>query len=180
MRKSILVFGLIAGLLVGIFSNIIVWVCDRNSSHADNEWLGYTVMVVAFAFIYVGVRNYRERFNGGRLTFVQGLKVALGISLVGSTLYVLFWLVDFYLFMPDFMDKYAAHVLDAARKSGLSQADLDRKTTEINHMKDLYKSPIWVILITYMEVLPVTIVISLLSALILRRRNSRPPQTAMA
>ncbi|TDW96229.1 DUF4199 domain-containing protein [Dinghuibacter silviterrae] len=172
MRKSILVFGLISGLLVGVLSNITIWM------HTENVWLGYAVMVVAFAFIYVGVRNYRDRFNDGRLTFAQGLKVGLGISLIGATLYVLFWLVDFYVFMPDFMDKYSAHILEEAKKSGVSAEALARKTAELDNMKDMYKSPVWVILMTYMEVLPVTIVISLLSALLLRRRRNPPLQTA--
>ncbi len=81
--------------------------------------------------------------------------------------------------MPDFMDKYAAHLLQAAKDSGVSQAVMDRKAAEINGIKEMYKNPLFVVLFTYAEVLPVGLVISIISALILRRSRSRPePQLA--
>jgi hypothetical protein len=80
--------------------------------------------------------------------------------------------VDYYVFIPDFMDKYAAHLLKGVRDSGVSQAVMDKKVAQINGMKEMYKNPLFVVLMTYAEVLPVGLIISLLAALILRRRDS--------
>jgi len=80
-------------------------------------------------------------------------------------------LVDFYVFIPDFMDKYADHMIKLARESGVSPADLNKKVAEINNMKEMYKNPVMVVLWTYLEIVPVGIIISLLTALLLKRKR---------
>ena len=168
MKRTILVFGLISGGLVGLFlafASII--------NFKGGAWFGYTTMVIALSLTYVGVRNFRDKFNDGVITFGKALKIALGITLIASTIYVLVWLVEFYFFIPDFMDKYAASLDKEARASGLSPAALQKKLDYIESMRIAYRNPIMVILYTYLEIVPVGIIISLLTALILKRK--RPP-----
>jgi hypothetical protein len=173
MKKTILTFGGIAGLAIGLFILFIAWQCERNPDYAGNEIVGYAAQIIAFSFIFVGVRNFRDKFNQGRLSFGKAFTIGLGITLIGGTIYVLIWLVDFYVFIPDFMDKYAAHMLKEIRASGVSQAVMDKKIAQVNGMKEMYKNPLFVILITYAEVLPVGLIISLLAALMLKRKHSR-------
>jgi hypothetical protein len=180
MRKNILVFGLISGLVIGTFVVVIGWLCDTKSEFGHSLVLGYGAQLLALSFIFVGVRNFRDKYNQGRLTFIQALKIGLGITLVASTMYVAVWLVDYYLFIPDFMDKYAAHMIKEARDSGATQAVLDKKIVEVNGMKEMYKNPVYVILFTYLEILPMGIVISLVTALLLRRKRPSTGAPAVA
>jgi hypothetical protein len=171
MKRTILSFGGIAGLVLGIF--IVLLTLGK----AGNAVWGYSSMIVAFSFIYVGVRNYRDKYNEGVISFGKALRIGLGITLVGSTLYVLFWMVDFYAFIPDFMNKYAATMVKDVQNSGLTGAALDKKLAGIKQMQESYKSPVFVFFFTYLEVMPVGIVISLIASLLLRRRNPRPIAT---
>jgi hypothetical protein len=91
--------------------------------------------------------------------------------------YVVVWLFDYYLFVPDFMDKYNAHLLKQARDAGTDAATLSKKVQEMEHFKEMYKNPLFVILITYSEVLPIGIAIALISALILKRKKGRDTAT---
>jgi hypothetical protein len=77
------------------------------------------------------------------------------------------------------MDRYSAAMVKQAQAS-LSGAALDRKLASINQMKEMYKNPVMVVLFTYLEVLPVGILISLFAALILKRKTARAPTPAMA
>jgi hypothetical protein len=171
MKKNILIFGLIAGLIVGVYIVFLTWWGEKNLDSSGNEVLGYTSMVIAFSLIFVGVKNFRDKYNQGVVSFGKALTIGLGITLIASTIYVAVWLVDFYIFNPDFMDKYADHLAKLVKESGVSQAVANKKMAEINFMRESYKSPVMVVLWTYLEIVPVGIVISLLTAVLLKRKR---------
>jgi len=173
MKRNILTFGLISGLILGLFISTFNWLSTKHDDLADSYIIGYAAMIIAFSFIFVGVKNFRDKYNGGVVSFGKAFRIGLGIALIGSTIYVLAWVIDYYVFIPDFMDRYAARIIKQAQDSGASQAVLNQKIAEANSMKELYKSPVWVVLFTYLEALPVGVVISLLAALILKRRQPR-------
>ncbi len=85
-------------------------------------------------------------------------------------MYVIAWLIEYYLFVPDFMDKYTAHALAEAGKKGLSAPEMAEKAKEMEAYKEMYKNPLLIILFTYMEILPVGLVVSLICAIIFKRK----------
>ena len=89
------------------------------------EILGYTGIVLAALMVFFGVRSYRENVGGGRLTFGRGFAVGILITLISSACYVGTWEIVYYKLMPDFADKYAAHMVESAKASGASQQKVD-------------------------------------------------------
>ena len=77
------------------------------------------------------------------------------------------------------MDKYAAHVIKEAKTDGASQAELSKQIADLAWYQQKYKNPVWVILLTYSEILPVGIVVTIISALILKRKHPKV-ETAIA
>ena len=134
--------------------------------------IGFSAMVVAFSFIFVGIKNYRDKQNGGIITFGKGFLLGFMISFIASTLYVITWGVEFHFFMPDFMDKYSAMQVKQIHASGISGAALEKALKSIESANDNYNhNPFFFAMYTYMEILPVGILITLISALILRRKS---------
>jgi ethanolamine transporter EutH len=174
MKKNVIVFGLIAGLIVSTLMVLSMARCYSDPNLEHSMLIGYASMVLAFSFIFVGIKNYRDKYNDGLITFGKAFKIGALISLVASTIYVIVWLIDYYVFMPDFMDRYVAQVLREAKAGGASAAELAKKTTELVSSQEMYKNPIMVVLFTYMEILPVGILISLVAALILKRKQGAP------
>ncbi len=179
MKKIVLVCGLIAGLIVSSLMVITIAACYNNPNFQGNMVLGYASMILSFSAIFVGIKLFRDKYNGGIISFGRAFKIGLFITLIASTIYVLAWLVDYYLFIPDFMDKYAAHVLKEARESGASQQEMVKKTAEMASYKEMYKNPAFVVLLTYAEIIPVGLVVTIISALILKRK-ARGPAVATA
>jgi hypothetical protein len=132
---------------------------------------GFTVMILAFSSIFVAIKNYRDKFNQGEITFGKAFKIGILISLIASTCYVVMWLVVYYNFVPDFMDKYSAFEIKNIQAKGLNAAETTKEIADINNMKEMYKNPIVVVLFTYLEIFPVGLIITLLSALILKRKR---------
>jgi hypothetical protein len=178
MKKVVLVYGIIAGLIVaGLMSFSTAYFCSKGDFDHGLIY-GYTAMIIAFSMIFVGVKSFRDKHNGGTINFGKAFKIGLFISLIASTIYVISWLINYYCFMPDFMDKYAAVMTAKAQASGVTADQLAKKTAEIAQMKAWYKNPVFVILMTYVEILPVALVVTLISALILKRNAPKQIQTA--
>jgi len=74
--------------------------------------------------------------------------------------------------MPDFMDKYSAMQVKQVQESGISGAELDKALKSIETASHNYKHNLFFFaMYTYMEILPVGVIITLISALILKRKS---------
>ena len=179
MKKTILVFGAISGVIISLFMGISMAVVGCGAGEPGNGAMiiGFSAMAVAFSFIFVGIKNFRDKQNGGTITFGKGFLLGLMISLVASTLYVITWGVEFHFFMPDFMDKYSAMQISQLHESGKTGAEIDQAVKGIEQASYNYKNNIFFFaMYTYMEILPVGVIITLISALILKRKT---PATIM-
>ena len=75
------------------------------------------------------------------------------------------------------MELYVDHAINHAKANGISGADLDKQIAEMASYKEMYKNPAMVILLTYMEILPIGILVTLISALILKKKDKSQTQT---
>lgn len=170
MKKIVLTYGLIAGAIVTAFMAYGVFALNKNPDYEGSMLLGYTGMLVAFAFVFIGVKNYRDKHNEGVITFGKALKIGALISLIASTIYVGVWLIEYYCFYPDFMEKYSACAIKKLDTATMTAAQIKAKTDEIVMMKEMYKNPLWVIIFTYAEILiPIGLLVPFISAFILKR-----------
>lgn len=165
MKRIVLIFGLIIGTILCANMIVMVNMMYSNTDFKGNDIVGYAAMVVMFSLIFFGVRSYRNKRLDGYISFGKAFKTGFLIALVGSTMYVIAWLIYYYLFVPDFIDVYTDYVLKAC-----SPNDVQAKTAEMANFKEMYKNPLFVILITYSEVLPVGLIVTLVSSLILKRK----------
>jgi hypothetical protein len=172
MRKTVLTFGLISGGILSIMMLATMPFMD-SIGFDRGEVIGYTTMVLAFLLIFFGVRSYRDNVADGSVSFGRAFAVGALIAVVASVCYVATWQLIYYKLAPDFMAKYQAHAIDEARASGVSQAAIDKKVAEMQRFTELYKNPAINVAITFIEPLPVGLVIALVSAGILRRRPQR-------
>jgi hypothetical protein len=168
MKKNIIILGLIAGLIS--ISGFLLIGADMDFD--KGMIYGFASMLLAFSLIFVGVKNYRDKYNHGTVTFGKAFMIGFYISLIASTIYVITWLIDYHYFIPDFADIYAEHVLAKMKAQGVDQAKIAATTAEMAKFKELYKNPLVVVLYTYVEILPLGIVVSLISAAILKRKPS--------
>jgi hypothetical protein len=132
-------------------------------------------MLIAFSLVFVGIRNYRDKYNGGVISFGKAFKIGITIVLIASTIYVVAWLIDYFYFIPDFGEKYSAHILDKLKASGASQTEIDRQTKEMASMSAMLKNPFYNAMMAYVEILPVGLVVTLISSLVLKRKTKKIP-----
>jgi hypothetical protein len=176
MKKNIIIYGLIAGIVVSIPMLFMVNSTTNATSNVDFDksmLVGYASMLIALSLVFVGIRNYRDKYNGGVIRFGKAFTIGMMIVLIASTFYVVAWLVDYFYFIPDFAEKYAGHMLDKLKASGASQIEIDMQTKEMANFAKLYKNPLYNAMMTYAEVLPVGLIVTLISSFILKRKTAK-------
>jgi hypothetical protein len=171
MRKVVLTFGLIAG---GILSAMMLAVLPYQDAIGFDrgEVIGYTSMVLAFLLIFFGVKSFRDNVAGGTVSFGRAFAVGLQIAVVASVCYVATWQVVYYKLAPDFGTKYRAHMLEKARADGATEAEIAKQAADMDKFMELYKNPAINIGITFLEPMPVALVMALVSAGVLSRRRN--------
>lgn len=169
MKKTVLVYGLAAGVLAsGLMLAATRYILAEELGTAD--LIGYSSMVLAALLIFFGVRSYRSNVGGGKLTFRRGFLVGLGITLVSSAVYLATYQVVYYRLHPGIQEVYAECMIERAREAGASPAELEEKAAQARQIVELYENPLANIALTLMEPLPVGLVLSALSAAVLRKR----------
>ena len=172
MKKTVLVFGLISGCISAITMLATIPFMHKIAP-AEGMIIGYTTMILAGLLVYFGIRSYRDNVSGGRLTFARGFAVGILITLLSNCFYVGTWEFINHRFMPDFAEKYSAQMIERAKASGASQEKIDQVKRQAEDFQRSYQNPVYVIGMTFLEVFPVFLVITLISAAILRRKTAQ-------
>lgn len=167
MKKIIWIHGLIIGILLSTNAIIMMTMMVNGTFMKGNDALGYAVLIAMFSIIYFGIRKYRNLYTNGAFPFGKAFKIGAMIALVASSMYVLFGLGYYYLFVPEFLDAYIQYVLDQCT----SPEELAEKSVQMANFKEMHQNPVFAILVSYMEVLPLGLIVALVSALILKRKN---------
>lgn len=170
MKKTVWTFGLISGAIMSAMMLATIPFMDR-IGFDRGAIVGYASMVAAFLLVFFGIRSYRDNVAGGTIGFGRAVAVGLLITAIASACYTATWEVLYFNVMPDFMERYTQYSLDRARADGRSEAELARMRAEAAKFAVSYRNPLFNSAITFLEPLPVGVLVTLVSAGVLRRRR---------
>jgi len=175
--RYIFIYGFISGLV--IILTIMAGLFLSKDSFFSSEVFGYLVMLVAMTFIFVGVKRYRDIERGGVIGFGRALGIGLGIAAVAAVIYVGVW--EIYLASTDyaFMGQYTASIIESRQKAGISPEDLVKLRAEMASYVEIYANPLSRMAMTFVEIFPVGLLVSLISAAILRNPRMFPAHVGM-
>jgi hypothetical protein len=177
MKKIVLRYGIASGVILMTLGAVMTPCLNGTIDFEHGEILGYTSMVLSFLLVFFGIKSYRDNVAGGAIGFARAFQVGILITLITCAMYVLAWEIAYFNFFPDFLDKYSAHVLAKMQAAGESAAAIQAKQAQMATMAKYYDNPLFNSAITFMEVFPVGLIMTLVSAAILRRK---PRQDAPA
>jgi len=166
MKKTVLTYGLISGGLAAVFLVAQVPYMDGGS---HSLLVGYAAIVLSALLIFFGVRSYRENVGNGKISFGRGFAVGILIALLSAAGYVAAWEVVYYS-SPGIADHVFDQQVEALKAKGAPQAEIDAAVAETESFKKLYSNPLVNIAFTFIEPFPVGVLMTLLSAAILRKK----------
>jgi hypothetical protein len=180
MKKTVLTFGLISGVIMSALMDGSVLLANKIGSGHSSLVIGYTILVASFLLVYFGIRSYRDNTLGGQISFGRAFACGILITLITTVCYVATWEVVYFNFMPHFMDSYFAAQIHKVQASGLDPATTAARVAAIQRSQQLYQNPFVNMAYTFMEPLPVGLIITLISAAVLRRKAPVEPTAARA
>lgn len=175
MKKIVLTFGLISGAISSVLMMGTVRFIDQ-IGFDRGVIVGYTAIVLSFLLVFFGIRSYRENVGDGYISFGRAFQVGILIALISSLIYIVTWEIVFQNWLYDFPEKYTSYVIEQARASGASAEEIARQRAEWDSTWALYRGNILVrAAYTFLEPFPVGLLITLISAVILRKRRKEQP-----
>ena len=163
MKKTVLTFGLISGAFSAVMM-LLTPPLPGSDWFRSREVLGRTLIVLSFLLVFFGVRSYRENVGGGTVSFGRAFAVGLLITLISSSCYVITWEFIYFKLAPGFADKFSAHAIAQARASGANEEKIDETRRQMAELKVMLDKPLVNAAMTFMEPLPVGLIVTLVSA----------------
>jgi len=167
MLKKVLTFGLAAGLLAGIplFTIVVLY---KGASSAWGMVIGYTIMLIALSLVFVAIKRQRDIEQGGVIRFWPAFGMGLAISLMAGIVYAVSWEVTLAVTKLDFGTEWVKMHMEQSKAKGLPEAELAKLAAEMDEFKRNYANPAYRFPMTMCEILPVGLLVSLVSAALLR------------
>ena len=165
MKKTVLTYGLISGVIAAVLMLAHVPFMDGGTK---SLLIGYAGIVLSALLIFFGVRSYRENAGHGKISFGRAFAVGILIALISSACYVAAWEVVYYS-SPGVADHIFDKQLEELKASGAPREEIDRRARELESFKKLYANPFVNVAFTFVEPFPVGLLMTLISAAILRR-----------
>jgi len=151
MKNTVLRFG-----AYGFTVAVVLFLVGLYSDITTNVFIGYATIIVSLIFVYFGIKHFRDAVNNGTITIQKAIVIGLLISLFSA---VGIALAD-YLYTayvnPDFFSDYA---------ETMKAENPDMEVQEFTSGSAA--------LFMFGVVMAVGLIISLISALILQRKNQQ-------
>jgi hypothetical protein len=178
MIRKILSYGTVAGLIVGVPLFAITVALNGHPPLPYGVALGYLTMLIALSAVFAAIKRWRDVELGGVIRFWPALGLGLGISVVAGILYVLAWEAALAVTHMDFAGSYAAALIEQQKARGVSGEALARFVADMDRFKVQYANPYYRLAMTFAEIFPVGLLVSLVSAALLRNSRFLPARRA--
>lgn len=176
MGRIIVIYGVIGGLIVA--AGMLLGITFVRDHGVLGMVVGYLSMLVALSMVFMGVRSYRDTVGGGVIRFWPAFGLGLAIALVACLFYVAMWEVYLWQTGYTFFDEYVAKALADMEVQGKPAAEIAAFSNEMEAFKLQYAQPLFRMAITLSEIAPVGLLVSLVSAALLRNSRLFPSRRA--
>lgn len=177
MLRTVLTYGIVAGLIVGIPSFAITILFADQPPLPYGMALGYLIMLVALSTVFVAVKRRRDDQLGGVIRFWPAFGLGLAISLVASLFYIAAWELALSITGTGFLANYTEAMVADAADRGAGAAELAKIRAEMDAFWVSYRNPLVRIPYSFIEIFPVGLLVSLVSAGLLRNPRFLPART---
>ena len=173
MKKIVLTFGILSGIIIIIYSFAVFLIFGDFAKMSAQEFntvekLGYLRYIILLLTIVFAVRYYKKQ-NGGqgsfKQLFVAGFYTALIVAVLVGLMEFVYMLVN-----PDFMDQYAAIMENKMKAEGATAEMIAKQQKQVESMKWM-AHPAGMGIFYFFETAILGTIVSVITALINKTRK---------
>ncbi len=125
------------GVILGVASVLINLVLYAMGKHLDPHWSTSVISGALFiGLIIYGIKQFKDA-NGGFLSWGQGVKIGVGISIVAALIGVIYNYVFMNFIEPEFMSQ----IMEVQNQKFLDQGMTEDQIEAANEMSKKFQSP---------------------------------------
>ena len=171
MKPTIFRYGMYASLAIIFLSLVHFFLIMPRVNWTAAEVAGYLTMLLSMVFVFIGIRHYRDNFNNGNLSFVQGLKIGALIVLIPAVAFGLLDVLYTEVINPDWKTNYYNDMVMQVKRSTAPEK-LDAELRKLEKGKEMFANPVFQFLLMAGTVFVVGFIVTIISALTLRRTRT--------
>jgi len=160
MKNYMIKFGIIGGLVSSVLGTLNWFVIARPFGVSVSQTVGYLSIAVSLLCIPYGIRYFRDKLNGGAVSFGQAIKIGLGITSIAGIVMAIHSILFFALQKDAFMEW---------QKQDLTGEELAAFEAQLAQMPDFAYTPWFQGIVMFVMVFLIGLAINLVSAALLRR-----------
>lgn len=178
MKPFVLRFGLAAGVAMAVLSSIHFQLLlddlspeSLAANMAVGMLIGYATMFVSMVPVLIGTRKFRNSIPSEDRSFLRMWGAGLAIAAIASVFYVISWEIWFtFTDLNQFGTIYADAQISELKKAGVTGLQLDEAAKEYHSFAlEFQENRFQRIGLTFMEVSPVAIIMSLIAGFMNRK-----------
>ncbi len=169
MKKTVLKFGLYGAITICLLFVLAMSLGD-GLDYSAQEIIGYSSMIISLSFVFFGIKHFRDKQNNGLISFGQALKIGLLISLLTALAFGILDTIYTQFVNPDFATEYYTNYIEQLKET-VPADELDEAIATAESQKELFSNPIMAFLLMAFTVFVIGFIISLLSSLVLQRKQ---------
>jgi hypothetical protein len=174
MVRRVLTYGTVAGAIVGVPLSALTIAMNGHAITSYGTLIGYTLMLIALSTVFVAIKRHRDEDLGGVIKFWPAFGLGLGISFVAGIFYVVAWETAVAITHSDFAGTYANALIEKEKAKGVTGEALAKFVAGMEQFKEQYKNPLYRLPVTFAEIFPIGVLVSLISAALLRNTRFLP------
>ncbi|NER18047.1 DUF4199 domain-containing protein [Spongiivirga citrea] len=169
MKKTVLRFGLFGAITICVLF-VLALSLGSGLDYSAQEIIGYSSMIISLSFVFFGIKHFRDKENNGVVTFKQALKIGLLISLLTALAFGVLDTLYTQLVNPDFATEYYTDYIKKLEET-VPAEELEAAVATAEIQKELFSNPVMSFLLMAVTVFVIGFIISLLSSLVLQRKQ---------
>ena len=171
MFRSLLLLGLIAGLIVAALTLLVTTVGDPTQQTLFPLAIKYVTIAVVLFLCLFGIKRVRDRMPDRTISIPQGIVVGFGIVAIASLIYCISWEVYYFSTDYQFARVVSQNLIQSAQLQGATAVEIAELVDRNGRVVEAFDNPFLRITMAFLQMFVIGACVSIVGAMLIRNPN---------